>query len=76
MWLFSSVVERCPEEAGVPSSNLGGATKEILSSKDGSLSFLNPNPFAFYPRSRYTNSGYAGVAQLLERILAKDEVQG
>ena len=74
------MVERCPEEAGVPSSNLGGATKETLSSKDGSFSILwfasNPNAFAFYPRSSYTNSGYAGVAQLLERILAKDEVQG
>lgn len=48
VWLFSSVVERCPEEAGVPSSNLGGATKNFR----------------------------AGVAQLLERILAKDEAQG
>ena len=76
MRLFSSVVERCPEEAGVPSSNLGGATKEILSSKDGSLSFKKLTIFALYPRSRYTNSVHAGVAQLLERILAKDEVQG
>ena len=42
----------------------------------GVFLFSTPNTFAFYPRSRYTNSGYAGVAQLLERILAKDEVQG
>ena len=42
--LSSSAVERRPEEASVPSSTLGGATKEIVSSFDETISFeVTPN---------------------------------
>jgi hypothetical protein len=72
------VVEQGPEEPCVPSSNLGGATKEILSSFDGSISFLAPIDLKKLPYLCIIHQvpTHAGVAQLLERILAKDEVQG
>ena len=56
---------------------MGGATGFYIFTQDeATVRWEDPIPIAFYPVIPYNFSRYAGVAQLLERVLAKDEVQG
>lgn len=54
---LAQLVEQRPEEPRVPSSSLGGATKEITSSKDGVISLV----ILFMPRTGSPRSGQFGA---------------
>ena len=57
---LAQLVEQRPEEPCVPSSSLGGATNTTTASIP--ITFLQKTP-------------HAGLAQLLERFLAKEEAR-